>query len=142
MSDDTGSPTTVIGLLGIYNANGTVRGEIRYWFGARMGTTHCALCEVTHGMFAERSEWRTARDELQVPFETYHLDDQPSEAAMCASGRFPVVLARTEDGMCLLLTPEDLDACSGSPIRLVERIHRAVADAGLTWPDTGGGQPE
>ncbi len=135
MGDTTESPTTVIGLLGIYNAVGTVRGEISYWFGARIGRTHCALCEVTHGLFAERSDWRTARDELPVPFETHHLDDQPSDAAACASGRSPVVLARTEDGIYLLLTPEDLATCLGSPGRLVELLHRAVDDAGLAWPE-------
>ena len=81
----------VVALVGVYDARGTVRGEMAYWIGARLGRTHCALCEVTHGLFAERADWRAARDALPVPFTTYHLDDQPAEARACAGGRAPVV---------------------------------------------------
>jgi hypothetical protein len=141
VSDTPSPPATVTGLVGVYDAVGTLRGELTYWVGARLGRTHCALCEVTHGLVTERTGWLTARDGLPVPFETYHLDDQPLEAAACAAGRAPVVLARTPDGLLLLLTPEDLDTCHGSPERLVELLHGAVAEAGLAWPAAEGNPP-
>jgi hypothetical protein len=39
----------VVRLVGVYDADGTPRGEIAYWVGARLGRTHCALCDITHG---------------------------------------------------------------------------------------------
>ena len=33
-------------------------GEARYWIGARLGRAHCALCDITHGLFTERDDWR------------------------------------------------------------------------------------
>jgi len=126
--------TVVVGLVGVYDAVGTLRGEVAYWVGARLGRTHCALCEVTHGVFAERAEWRAARNALPVPFTTFHLDDQPDEARACGGGRAPVVLARTPGGLQVLLGPAALDGCRGSPTRLVGLLDRAVADAGLAWP--------
>ena len=124
----------VTGLVGVYDATGTLRGELTYWFGARLGRTHCALCDITHGLVTERSAWRAARDTLPVPFEAFHLDDQPPDVAACAAGRAPVVLARTSHGIHLVLTPDDLRTCHGSPARLVEAVERSVASSGLSWP--------
>jgi len=130
-SEPTG---TVLGLVGVYDAVGTFRGEIAYWVGARLGRAHCALCEVTHGLFAERSEWRSARDTLPVAFETFHRDDQPDPVRACAGDRAPAVVARTVSGPVLLLGPEELEDCHASPTRLIELVDAAVASAGLTWP--------
>jgi hypothetical protein len=124
----------VTGLVGVYDATGTLWGELSYWIGARLGRAHCALCDITHGLVTERSDWRVARDGLPVPFEAFHLDDQPREVATGAAGRAPVVLARTSHGIHLVLTPDDLRMCHGSPARLVEALDRAVASAGLSWP--------
>ncbi len=33
---------------GIYNAAGTLSGELRYVFGKLAGTTSCSLCDITH----------------------------------------------------------------------------------------------
>lgn len=68
---------TITGLVGVYNADGTIRGELAYWVGKRLGRAHCALCDITHGSVKERPEWKRCRDGLPVPFDTYHRDDQP-----------------------------------------------------------------
>lgn len=59
-------PETVRELIGVYDADGTLVGEVRYWIGARLGRTHCGLCEITHGLFTERADWRQCRDQLDV----------------------------------------------------------------------------
>jgi len=51
---------TVRELIGVYDADGTLLGEARYWIGARLGRAHCALCDITHGLFTERADWRAA----------------------------------------------------------------------------------
>jgi len=65
--------------FGVYDADGTLLGEARYWIGARLGQTHCALCDITHGLFTERADWRRCRDQLDVAFRTYHRNDAPAE---------------------------------------------------------------
>jgi hypothetical protein len=124
----------VVRLVGVYDADGTLRGEIAYWVGARLGRTHCALCDITHGLARERSEWRTCRAGLPVPFDTYHRDDQPERVSVASGGVVPVVLAETDDGFIVLLGPEELSECAGSVARFTDGIELAVARAGLTWP--------
>jgi hypothetical protein len=67
------------GLVGIYNAEGTLRGELTYWVGARLGREHCGLCDITHGSVREKAEWKRCRAGLPVPFDTFHRDDQPDD---------------------------------------------------------------
>lgn len=123
----------IVGLIGVYDAVGTLRGEVAYWVGARLGRRHCALCDITHGLARERADWRSCRAGLPVPFTTFHLDDQPDEVRAAAGGVAPVVLATTEAAHMVLLGPDELAACEGSPEGLVEAIERAAADRSLVW---------
>ncbi len=67
----------LVRLVGVYDAEGTLRGELSYFLRHLAGRAHCALCDVTHGRVRERAHWRELRSTLPVPFETFHRDDQP-----------------------------------------------------------------
>lgn len=125
---------TITRFIGIYNADGTIRGELAYWFGKRRGTAHCALCDITHGSIRERSDWIDCRSELPVAFDTYHLNDQPAAVRLLLNGATPAVLADTPDGPILLLGPDDLEACEASRHQLITRLRASAAERGLHWP--------
>jgi hypothetical protein len=118
-------------LIGVYDADGSLRGELAYWVGARLGRRHCSLCAITHGSVRQRPAWKACRAELPVPFDTFHRDDQPDAIRAAARGQVPVVVAETAAGHVLLLAPEDLAACHGSIDRLVDAIERSAARLGL-----------
>ena len=121
-------------LIGVYDADGTVLGELSYFLRARVGRAHCDLCDITHGRLRERDDWRRARATLPVPFETFHRDDQPGEVRAAAGGEVPVVVAGLGDGThVLLFGPEDLAACAASPDRLVQRLEATMGQRGLAW---------
>ena len=48
-SSDTTTSQQIVRLIGVYDANGTLSGELAYWIGARLGRRHCSLCDITHG---------------------------------------------------------------------------------------------
>lgn len=133
-------------LVGVYHANGTWWGEITYWVGARMGTAHCALCDITHGTFRRKAGWTACADNLSVPFTTFHLDDRPTDVAAASAGATPCVLARVArstsgtagahpaSDLVLLVGPEDLEACTGDPEGLMGAIVEAARGHGLEIP--------
>ena len=125
---------TIRRLVGVYNANGSVRGEVAYFIGARLGRTHCALCDITHGLVLERAAWKACRGNLPTPFDTYHRNDQPDDVRAAHDDHVPVVLAETDNGFIVLLGPDELSACSGSIEQLSHAIDIGVTRIGLNWP--------
>ena len=126
--------TTVHRLIGVYDADGSLRGELAYWLKARIGKAHCALCDVTHGLTRVKAEWRECSASLPVEFATYHRDDQPDHVRSATGNAAPVVVADTERGAVLLLGPQHLERCNGDPAALIDAVHSAIADRGLEWP--------
>ncbi len=114
-------------LIGVYDANGSIPGEIAYWVGARLGSRHCALCEITHGTFREKAEWRECRSHLPVPFEELHLDEVSAEVMPLVEGKAPCVVAESPDGsLAIVIDRDQLERCDGEPERLA-RLVESVA---------------
>ena len=110
--------------IGIYDAESTILGEISYWLGARLGKRHCSLCDITHGLFTERNDWRSCRENLTVPFTTFHRNDAPHDVLDVVNGTFPCVLARdVNNQLAVVLLPADLEALEGSPEAMVDRLN-------------------
>jgi len=121
-------------LVGVYDADGTVLGELSYVVRHALGRAHCELCDITHGRLREKEGWRTACATLPVPVETFHRDDQPAEVRSAAGGATPVVVAALDDGTWqTLLGRAELTACAGDPDRLVDAVRDRAADLGLAW---------
>jgi hypothetical protein len=116
----------LIEVIGVYNANSTILGEVSYWIGARFGVAHCSLCDITHGLFAERKDWKSCRDQSEFNFSTFHRNDQPDAVRAAANDVTPVVVALVNDKYQVLLGPQQIDACEGSPERLVAAITEAL----------------
>ena len=123
-------PETVRKLIGVYDADGTLVGEVRYWIGARLGRTHCGLCEITHGLFTERAAWKQCRDQLDVEFHTYHRNDAPADV-LAVGSTAPFVVARTDRGLVALLGAAELDACAGDVQAFSRALSRACAESQL-----------
>jgi hypothetical protein len=115
---------TVTEFIGVYDADATLVGEVSYWIGARLGTRHCSLCELTHGLFTVKNEWKECRRSLSVPVVTYHRNDAPADVLAAAAGVFPVVLERTAAGLSVFLTAAELDGLSGSTERFAATLAR------------------
>jgi hypothetical protein len=107
MSDNTTE------LVGVYDADSTLLGEISYWVGARFGITHCSLCELTHALLTQKSEWKQCAESLAIPFRLFHRDDAPDDVLVVLAGQFPAVLQRTTEGVTVILTKEELERFKG-----------------------------
>lgn len=109
--------------IGVYDADSTVIGEVSYWIGARLGVRHCALCDITHGLFTKRADWRECQERLPIPFRTFHRNDAPEDVLRHAHGQFPCVIARHGSTLVTVLTPEDLERLEGSSTGLSASLY-------------------
>ena len=105
--------------MGIYNADGTLLGELAYVLRKYTGRGHCELCDITHGMFTKKSQWQVCEARLPVPFATFHRNDQPADVRACIGTHLPAVVARTDGGVIMFATPDELESCNGNPETLL-----------------------
>ena len=112
----------MIEVVGVYNADSTILGEVSYWIGARLGLRHCSLCDITHGLFTKRADWQECESALPIPFTTFHINDAPADITLASSGRYPVVLGRNQSGVFVVLDADELEQCKGSPQELLNRL--------------------
>lgn len=123
----TTGPVPVTRLTGVYHADGSILGELKYVAGTLVGRAHCPLCDITHGRVREKAQWRAARERLPLPFTAVHLDERSAAEAAVSDGHTPCVLAHTGAGIELLLGPAALSACDKDPAALVAAIEAALA---------------
>jgi hypothetical protein len=107
-------------LIGVYDADSTIWGEMSYWIGARIGRRHCSLCDITHGTFTKKKDWTQCVSSLDVPFTTFHRNDAPRDVIAAAQEHFPIVLARRDGNLEVVLSDDELRSFNGSVGRMSE----------------------
>jgi hypothetical protein len=126
-------------LTAVYHANGGIQGDLAYVYGKLRGTTHCALCDLTHRGLRRKREWTDMLCALDVPVDVVHLNERSADITAASEGQTPCVLAHTDAGIAMLLKPADLEAVDGDVSRFVDSLERAALAAGLrlsTEPQT------
>jgi hypothetical protein len=124
--------STIERLSMVYDADGTVLGELWYVVGHLLGRAHCDLCDITHGGVRRKAAFDDLVAALPVPVAVLHRDEQPADLAASTEGRLACVVAHTAHGMEVLVDRDELAACDGS----VDRLAAVVRDrlAGRTGP--------
>ena len=121
---------TVTSLIGVYDADGGLAGELRYAVGHLLGRAECSLCDITHGRLRRKAEFDDLRDRLGVPFDVVHRNERSPDVA-AASGVLPCVVAVTGAGRDVVLGPDDLRECAGDVERFERVLREALATRGL-----------
>lgn len=109
-------------LVGIYDADGTLAGELRYAFAKLTGRSSCALCDITHGWNPMGSrEWKQACAASPVELELVHRDDAAPDQ-LAAAPALPSIVAHDADCWREALSAAEIATYKGSPHRLLERL--------------------
>lgn len=74
-------------------------------------TYPCSLCDITHGVFKERQQWKQFRENSKIPMEFLHKDEFLSSYASKFGHKFefPVVLIATGNDLESFISKEELD---------------------------------
>ncbi len=112
-------------IVGVYNANGGLVGEVRYIVGHLLGTTSCALCDITHSPIRRKREWDALVAELGIPVDLRHLNELDERESAAVGEQAPIVLVERNGMLEPLLDAAQLDALDGS----VSAFGVAVRDA-------------
>lgn len=126
-----GAVATLERLTGVYDADGGLAGELRYVIGKVLGRAHCSLCDITHGALRPKAAWTRCRTSFGVPIDVVHRNERSAAVATATHGRLPAVVAHTDEGVVVVLGPEELDGLGGDVDAFAERLRDALVAAGL-----------
>lgn len=123
----------VLSLHVIYDADGTLAGELMYMAKKALGLAHCAACDITHGPRREKPEFTALKTTTgwTVPLLNIHRDEMDETMRACVNGLLPCVVARTDGGDFVLVRPHELDECAGSVDSFVYIIDERAKKMGL-----------
>jgi hypothetical protein len=118
----------IVRYLGIYDADGGLVGELRYVVDHLLGSTECALCDITHSPIRRKRNWDAMVATLPVPFDLRHRNELTGIEQRALAGLTPpVVVAELADGTYVeLLDVESLRACDGDVDAFVARLAEAT----------------
>ena len=115
----------------IYDADGSLAGEVAYTLGKIAGRRHCALCDISHGWNPRgKAVWRDGA-QLACRVQWLHRDEQSREMFEYTRGRLPMVLAQTGSAFHTLLGTAALEVCGGEYPAFVAALSAAVKDVML-----------
>lgn len=104
--------------VGIYNADGSLLGEISYVLAKYTGRGHCELCDITHGTFRRKRSWDKACEQAGINMELLHRDEATTDQ-LNAAGDLPAIIKVDGNTWRLVAGPAELAACDGNPERLM-----------------------
>jgi hypothetical protein len=115
-------------ILGVYNADGGLVGELRYLVGHALGTVSCALCDITHSPIRRKREWDSLVAELGLTVDLRHLNELNEREQAAVGANAPVVLIDHEGMLEPLLNTAQLDALNGSVSAFGMAVRAALAE--------------
>lgn len=115
-------------ILGVYNADGGIVGELRYIVGHALGTASCALCDITHSPLRRKREWDAFVADLGVPVDLRHLNELDERETAAVGDDAPVVLIDRDGMLTPLLDAAQLEALDGSVSAFGTALRAALTD--------------
>ena len=115
-------------ILGVYNADGGLVGELRYIVGHMLGTVSCALCDITHSPIRRKREWDSLVAELGVQVDLRHLNELDKREVAAVGDNAPIVLVERDGVLETLLDEAQLEALDGSVSAFGVAVREALAD--------------
>ena len=111
-------------LIGIYDADGGIFGEIKYFAGKIFADQHCSLCDITHGK--SKSEWAKCEKNLPVTIDFIHLNERNETVKKYTNGVTPCVIGKTATGYVTIVTKNEMNDCHGDVERFEELINKKL----------------
>ena len=107
------SKNSIITIYCIYNAEGSITGELKYLLLKYFYGFKCSMCEITHNNLFEKKEWRNQTSQSSYDIKAVHLDEQPDDLYQFSYGKAPCVVGKNSKGFKFIFTNDELNSFRG-----------------------------
>ena len=114
----------------IYDADGSLAGELKYWFGSLVGSAHCALCDITHNKVRKRAAFVHCANRLAIPIDYLHRDQLSTTLRVLTMNNLPCVVGHAELGDVILIGRDELESLGGDLTKFENHLQDRLSDTG------------
>ncbi len=116
-------------IIAVYNADGSILGELQFAINKLIGKSSCGLCDLTHGWnpFGKAS-WKHACSSSNLRIELLHRNELTGDQSE-AAGDFPAVIAESAGEWKKIMTAEEIHSFSGDAPGFLTRIEDLAGEA-------------
>jgi hypothetical protein len=113
------APAAKATLIGVYNADGGIIGELSYVLGHLIGLRNCSLCDISHSPVKMKSSFKTLQRELLeqhgIEVKMIHRNERTERETTASEGREPCMLLQHGDqSISMFLDSAELKTLGGS----------------------------
>lgn len=106
-------------LIGVYNADGGIVGELSYVLGHLIGVRNCSLCDISHSPVKMKSSFKALRRKLLVnhgiAVRMIHKNERNEREIKASAGREPCMLLEHQDqSLSMFLDSAELKTLDGN----------------------------
>jgi hypothetical protein len=116
-------------IIGIYNADGSILGELKFAVNKVTGKSNCGLCDLTHGWNPlGKSSWKRASSSSHVEIELLHRNELTTEQSETA-GDLPAIIVEKVGEWKKIMSADDIFSFSGNASGFLTQIETLVDEA-------------
>ena len=116
------SKSSITTIYCIYNAEGSIIGELKYLLFKYFYGFKCSMCEITHTNFSEKKEWKNEISRSSYNIKAVHLDEQPDDLYQFSNGEAPCVIAKNNKGFKFVFTNDELTSFRGDVHQFFKKL--------------------
>ena len=115
-------------IIGVYNADGSILGELKFAMRKVAGRNNCGLCDLTHGWnpFGKPS-WKSACSASRIDIELLHRDELTGDQRNVA-GDLPAVIVNNGGVWEKIMSAGDIITFKGTAPGFLSHIESLVDD--------------
>ena len=98
----------------IYNAKGSLRGELEYIYNKYVNNIKCSMCEITHGTISPKRKWKEKCSTFDIKIECLHLNELPNDIKKLVKDKTPCVVGQINSAKTILMHDNELIKMSGN----------------------------
>ena len=110
----------------IYNAEGSIFGELKYLYKKYTKNIKCSMCDITHNIFSEKSEWKNKCIISPFKIECLHLDELPKNIKNLVTGNTPCVVTKKNSINEIIINNEELIDMRGNVDSFFNHLHKII----------------
>lgn len=106
-------------LIGVYNADGGIVGELSYVLGHLIGLRSCSLCDISHSPVKMKSSFKALQRELlenhAIDVKMIHRNERNERETAASEGLEPCMLLEYADqSICMFFDSAELETLAGN----------------------------